>query len=280
MKTIGQMQAFLGNGDPYINADRNPELRLVRVLRGFEKRLDPQILLDPVTKHLPGQKSVQLRRIVPAGIENRQHAGLIAHDVRAGTAHGVGLAALELGVGLGEGDKKNIALMNHIQLLTAIEQVISAGLVVQLVQDVDLVHPAGCDVNERGNEAAQVQHGVAFDRRLMRPKRRPWVDFCVQLNRQRVLRIQRPRHCNKMSLQVGVDLPRPNGVRICQCIAGNSLASKVHEIKPVGLCMKVDLDIEKGAALSQLRKIHRQELAYAGEGLDLVVASVRGNATA
>jgi hypothetical protein len=44
--------------------------------------------------------------------------------------------------------------------------------------------------------------------------------------------------------------------------------------------MKVDLDIEKGAALSQLRKIHRQELAYAGEGLDLVVASVRGNATA
>ena len=40
MKTVGQMQAFLGNRDQHISADRNPDLRLDRVLGGSVKRLD------------------------------------------------------------------------------------------------------------------------------------------------------------------------------------------------------------------------------------------------
>ena len=33
MKTVGQMQALLGNGDQHVSADRNPYLRLDRVSR-------------------------------------------------------------------------------------------------------------------------------------------------------------------------------------------------------------------------------------------------------
>ena len=50
MKTIGQMQSFLGNGDQHVSADRDPDLRLDRVLVGAIKRLDAQVLLDPFEK--------------------------------------------------------------------------------------------------------------------------------------------------------------------------------------------------------------------------------------
>jgi hypothetical protein len=46
------------------------------------------------------------------------------------------------------------------------------------------------------------------------------------------------------------------------------------------LCAQVDLDLAQGLAVSQLRKSHRQELVHAGEVLDLVVASVLGDAAA
>jgi hypothetical protein len=50
MKSIGQIQAFLGNGDQHVCADRDPDLRLDRVLVGAIKRLDAQVLLDPFGK--------------------------------------------------------------------------------------------------------------------------------------------------------------------------------------------------------------------------------------
>jgi hypothetical protein len=123
--------------------------------------------------------------------------------------------------------------------IPSIEQVISTGLDAQQIQGVDLVHLAIGDVNERGNGAAQVQQGVEFDGRLVRTKRCPWVDRqtqidrggvegvdrCVQLDCQRVLRIQRSRHCNQVLRQVGVDLLGPSGVRIGQRVAGDGLAT-------------------------------------------------------
>jgi hypothetical protein len=323
------MQAFLGNRDQHVSADRNPDLRLDRVLGGSVKRLDPQMLFDPLEEQLDlpalaiqlrnqlgferevvrqkrdslaclvfGHDTAQRSGIVLAGIQNSQHAGLIANDARVGSVHRAGVAALELGVGLGEGDKKSTGLMDHKQPLEieipAIEQVISPGLDPQQVQGVDLVHLAVCDVNKRWNRAAQVQQGVEFDGRLVRPKRRPrvdrqteidrggveGVDRCVQLDRQRVLHIQRARHSNQVLRQVGVNLPGPSGVRIGQCVAGNGLATQAHVIQALGLGAQVDLDIAQGLAESQLCKSHRQELVHAGEFLDLVVASVRGHATA
>ncbi len=50
MKAVGQMQAFLGNGDQHVCADRDPDLRLDRVLASSIKRLDSQVLLNSFEK--------------------------------------------------------------------------------------------------------------------------------------------------------------------------------------------------------------------------------------
>jgi len=52
MKTVRQIQAFIDNGDQYVCADRDADLRLDRVLVGAIKRLDSQALLDPFEKQL------------------------------------------------------------------------------------------------------------------------------------------------------------------------------------------------------------------------------------
>jgi hypothetical protein len=38
---------------------------------------------------------------------------MIAHDVRVGPVYGVGVAPLELGMGLGTGDEESVGLMDH-----------------------------------------------------------------------------------------------------------------------------------------------------------------------
>ncbi len=143
MKTIGQSEAFFGNSDRHILVDRDPDLRLGRVLGSTEKCLDSQVLFDPLEERcdLPalaiqpcnqfglkrkvvGQKSnafagfvighhaAQRDGTVLAVIENRQYTGLIANDVRPGAIYRAGVAALELGVGLSSGYKESIGLMN------------------------------------------------------------------------------------------------------------------------------------------------------------------------
>ena len=113
MKTVGQMQAFLGNCDQHVCADRDPDLRLDRVLVGAIKGLDAQVLLDPFEKQfdLPalavqvcnqlglesevvGQNSYSLARlvlddhtsqrggIVLAGIKDGLHTCLVAPEPR------------------------------------------------------------------------------------------------------------------------------------------------------------------------------------------------------
>ena len=113
MKTVGQMQAFLGNCNQHVGADRDPDLRLDRVLVGAIKRLDAQVLLDPFEKQfdLPalavqvcnqlglesevvGQNSYSLARlvlddhtsqrggIVLAGIKDGLHTCLVAPEPR------------------------------------------------------------------------------------------------------------------------------------------------------------------------------------------------------
>lgn len=219
MKTVGQMQAFLCNGDQHVCADRDPDLRLDRVLVGAIKRLDSQVLLDPFEKQfdLPalavqvcnqlwfegevvGQKrdalasvvidhhTSQRGGIVLAGIKDGQHTYLIAHDIQVGPVNGVGVAPLEFGIGLGAGDEEGVGLMDYKQSLeiqvTTIEQVIGARLDVQQVQCVDLVGLDVADMNESGYGAAQIQKGVQFDSRLVRAKRGPRINRQAQVYRR------------------------------------------------------------------------------------------------
>ena len=186
--------------------------------------------------------------------------------------------------------------MNHKQSLEiqvpAIEQVVRAGLDVQQVQGVDLVCLAVADVNECGDGAAQVQQGVQLDSRFVRSKRRPGInrkaqvyrrsvediDCYVQVDRQRVLGIQGPRHAKQVLREVGVDLQRLGCIGIGQGVARNGLAAQPYVMQPLGLSTQIDFDATQRLALGQLSEGHGQELVHAGEVLDLVIATLRGHA--
>ena len=223
---------------------------------------------------------------------------MIAHDVRVGPVYGVGVAPLELGMGLGTGDEESVGLMDHKQALEiqvpTIEQVIGARLDVQQVQGVDLVRLAIADVNEGGDTATQVQQGVQFDSRLLRAKRCPrinrqaqvyrrgieGVNGGIQVDRHGLFGIQRARHGDQVLREVGVDLPRPGCIGVGQGVARNCLAAQTHVIQPLGLSTQIDLDVAQRLAVGQLSKGHGQELVQAGEVLNFVIASVLGNAAA
>ena len=59
MKTMGQIQAFLGDGDQHISADRDPDLRFDRVLVSAKKSLDPQMLFDPLEEQVSSDNADQ-----------------------------------------------------------------------------------------------------------------------------------------------------------------------------------------------------------------------------
>ena len=293
MKTVGQMQAFLGNGDQHVSADCNPDLRLDRVLVGAIKRLDAQVLLDPFEKQfdLPalavqvcnqlglesevvGQKSYSLARlvlddhttqrggIVLAGIKDGQNTCLVAHDVRVGPVYGIGVTPLELGIGLGTGDEEGVGLMNHKQSLEiqvpTIEQVIGARLDVQQVQGVDLVGLAVANVNECGDGAAQVQQGVQFDSRLVRAKR------CPRINRQ--AQVYR-RGIEGVDGCIQVDRHRLFGVQRAR--HGDQVLRKVGVDLPRPGCIGVGQSVARNGLAAQTHVIQPLGL---GSQIDLDVA--------
>jgi len=293
MKAIGQMQAFLGNGDQHVSADRDPDLRLDRVLVGAIKRLDAQVLLDPFEKQfdLPalavqvcnqlgleseivGQKSYSLARlvlddhtsqrggIVLAGIKDGQHTCLVAHDVRAGSVYGIGVTPLELGIGLGTGDEEGVGLMNHKQSLEiqvpTIEQVVRARLDVQQVQGVDLVGLAVADVNESGYGAAQVQQGMQFDSRLVRAKRCPWI--------QRQTKVYR-RGIEGVDGCIQVDRHRLFGIQRAR--HGDQVLRKVGVDLPRARCIGVGQGVARNGLAAQPHVIQPLGL---GTQIDLDVA--------
>ena len=142
-----QVQTLFHDGDQYIGAHRDPDLRLDGVLAGAQKRLDAQMLLDPLEEQLDlpslsiqqrdhfgfqgeivGQKREPLARflvpnddaaqsggIVLARVEHCQHARLIAKDIGSASIHWMGISTLELGIALGARNEKGVCLMNDKQ---------------------------------------------------------------------------------------------------------------------------------------------------------------------
>src|ERR1035437_1884890 len=177
------MQTFLDDGNQHVSADRNPDLRLHGVLGGAQKRLDAQVLLDPLKEqlHLPalavqignefwfqgkvvGQKrdalaslvfdhhAAQRLRVILAGIEHREHAALIANDGRTVSFDRIGVAPSGLGIALGAGHKEALCMVNgkesaEIQI-TAVQQVEGTWLDHQLVEHVDLDVAQGLPVGQ------------------------------------------------------------------------------------------------------------------------------------
>ena len=242
--------------------------------------------------------TAQQCRIVFAGVKHGQYTRLIAHDMGCGFVHRVGITPFELGIALGASDKERVGLMNHEQALeiqiAAIQQVKRARLDAQLVQGVDLVGLAVGDMYESGDIAPQIQQGVQPHSRLGLPKRCPrkhrqtqvdgscveGIHRSIQLDSQRLVRVQRAGDTDQMQRQIGIDLPRTRRVCVGQRVARNRRATKPHVVQPLGLGAQVDLDIAQRLPIGQLRECHRKELIQTREVVDFVIAPVFGDAAA
>lgn len=244
-----------------------------------------------------GNNSANHLRIVFGGLVNSEHASLIANDLSIRTIDWLGVSPLKLCVGLGSRDKERLRLMNGIKPfvveVAAIQQIERPWLDDKIVQHVDLVGLAVRNADKAWDCAPQIEQRVEFDRALGSTKRCPrihrqaqidrcrieGVDRSIQIDTQRLVDIERSRNPNQMLSIVGIDLPRPRRVRIGQRIARQRRTTKSHVVKTLGLCAKIDFDVAKRLPISQLRKSHCEELIQAGEVFDLVIASMRGDAT-
>lgn len=221
-----QTQAFFGDSDEHVSANRYPYLRFDGVLAGAKERLDSQVLLDPFEEQfdLPalavkiadqlgfegevvGQKAdafaslvahnnaAQRCRIVEAGVVPFEDASLIAQNRCVDSIHGMRIAPYELRIALGTGDEESLCLVNskeprEIQI-TAIHQIKSCCFDGQLVQQVDLVGLAVGDPNEAGDSAVQVQQRVQLDSGLGSSKRSPRKHRQTQIDGGGVQRVNR-----------------------------------------------------------------------------------------
>ncbi len=221
------MKSFFNNRDQHISGQRNPNLRLHRVLARAVKRLDSEMLLDPFEEqfHLP-TTLVQRRnrggwqvhvvrqkgeafavyvfdshtanhlRISLGGLVQRQSSDLIEHDVCCLPVHTARVAPLEFGVALGARHKESACCVHGIQpreiQITPIHQIERPCLDGQRIQSVHLVHLPIADVNKAGDVAPQVQQGVQLDSSLGCAKRSPRVHGEAQVDGCCVQRID---HC-------------------------------------------------------------------------------------
>lgn len=212
-----KLKAFFDDRNQHISADRNPDLRLHRILTLAQKRLDSEMLLDPLEEqfHLPalpvqlrdqfgcqrkivGQErhafaplvfdrdSAQCGRIVLAGIKSRECADLIADDVAVDAIHWLRIAARELGVPLGTRDEEGLRLMDSEQpteiQIAPVEQIVRARLDHQLVERIDLVGLAVGDMDERRDTAPKIQQRMQLDRGFGLAKRCPRIDRQTQVD--------------------------------------------------------------------------------------------------
>ena len=177
-------EALLDDGRKHINRDRDPNLCLHRILRGSVKCLDPQVLFDPTKKQLYmpaalvkrrddrsrkdkiiGQKG-QIAAVIPVvepdaakpvgvgvvGIKARKHNRLITGQI-CGPIDGPGVEPAALKIRLGADDEESLALMKNVETseieIAAVEDIETAGLGNQIVQDADIMDFSFCDLDKR-----------------------------------------------------------------------------------------------------------------------------------
>jgi hypothetical protein len=152
------------------------------------------------------------------------------------------------------------------------------------------VQLAVADVDKRRDVATQVEQSVQFDRCLCGAKRRPVeqtqaqidgagverVDRAVQLDVERVVRIEFACAANQQGGQIEPDVPVARFVGIGQ---GRTLdwRAKAHRIELRGVGAQADFDVAQALAPCELRKGHRAKLLGTRQRANARVALVAPN---
>jgi len=318
-------KSLLDDGGKHINCDRNPDLRLHRILRRSIKCLDPQVLLDPTEEqlHAPaafiqcrdgqrrkdkiiGQKG-QISVVVPVvepdaaksvgvgvvGIKARKHNRLITGQV-GGPIDGSGGEPAALKIRLGADDEESLALMKNIEPseieIAAVEDVETAGLGNEIIQNPDIVHFPVCNLDKRGDGTSQIEKGMELDGALSFAEDRPGekgktevdcrgvegVNGLLELQPEIVVGIKITGLMNEDLGKVGVDSPVASLVGIGQSASGHT-AAESHMVKFGRYRSQARLDIAKTLAVGQLGEGHGEKLVPTREAFNFVAAVVAGD---
>ena len=172
-----------------------------------------------------------------------------------------------------------------------VHDVVCAGLKIQLVENVDLVHRTGGNIDETGDIPAKIQQRVQSDRAFSPPEFGPGKQAQAQIDVGGVQHINRrlePAGDNVVGMQttrvidqhhrkVGPDLPGSSLVGVGESGARNRAANaKVIQLNRNRA--QARLDVAQRIAIGQLRKEHDKKLIPAGKGSNAPIAAVPGNA--
>lgn len=205
LRRCRQIQAFARDDDNEIDADGDPNLRLDGIDGVPEKMFDRQVLLDPFEKGFDRPSvAVNLGNGQGRQIESigQEHKELVGFGVSVGDAtQAIGIGKLRLGRGkqdalvaaqasrfvdlapgapgvthivLGPDNEGDLSLMQRLQSgeieIAAIDDHDGTRRPLNHVENLDVVHLAGGDMDENGNGAAQIDNRVGLDSRLGRAK--------------------------------------------------------------------------------------------------------------
>jgi len=228
--------------------------------------------------------------ILLARVESGQDDGLIEVDP-SGFVHRGGIAPLEFEIGLGSRNEERAGAMNAMQAtevdIATIHDIKSAGIEDHLVEDVDIVNPAGSNDDKGWEVSMQSQQCVQFDGSLRlfelcpREQRKAQVDGC------RVQRIRRAGQFRSEWLpcvknrgltdqdvaEVAEDSPIPILVGIGKGAFGDIPANS-GSIEFLTYGFEARLDIPQTFPIRQLGETHDQILAVTTQFANPFVAVV------
>lgn len=284
------------------------------LLDPFEEEFDVPTLAvefrdgEGLVSHVIGKESVDLSvgkvlignqpeffRITPGGLVGCQFDDFIGHDTGV-LVDWAGIEDVIFDVVLGPRNEEGAVPVNAVEQaeevnVSLVQQIDCTHLNAEVIQHLDIVYGRLRKMNEHREIAAQVELGVHLDTGLCLPELGPGaeaetetdratvksIDGVVQVEPERVVRIQGTDFVDEDLAQVGIDAPVAEFVGLRQCIAGNGIADPVH-VQLMGDCRQARFHVPKAALVRILGQTHHKKLVVTGKVPDAIVPVVTGHA--
>ena len=265
---------------------------------------------EGLVSHVVGQESVDLSvgkvlignqpeffRITPGGLVGCQFNDFIGHDTGV-LVDWAGIEDVVFDVVLGPRNEEGAVPVNAVEQaeevnISLVQQIDCTHLNAEVIQHLDIVYGRLRKMNEHREIAAQIELSVHLDTGLCLPELGPGaeaetetetetetdraavksIDGVVQVEPERVVRIQGTDFVDEDLVQVGIDAPVAEFVGPRQCIAGNGIADPVH-VQLMGDCRQVRFDVPKASLVRILGQTYHKKLVVAGKVPDAIVPVV------
>jgi hypothetical protein len=175
--------------------------------------------------------------------------------------------------------------------IAPIEDIESARLWKEIVQDPHIVRFSICHLDKRGDRTPQVEKRMELDGPLARAEKSPGkkgqakvdrggiesVDGVHEFQTKILVGIKSTSFGDKDLSKVGVDAPVARFVGVGQVVPGN-MSADPHVIEAIPHRSQTGFDVAETLSIRKLSKRQAEELIETGKTLDLVIPAVAANA--